>query len=306
MNLHEALSVLELNQNASDEDVNKAFRKFAAKNHPDANKESGAEEKFKKINEAYQFLKENGTNPQAQAQTQQHPFNNPINFDDFMSVFNVPNTQNGAFNFFFGRQPQQKLIHRMIVQIPFVESVKTSGSSKSIEFDRKIKCERCNGTKKFGVLDCTSCSGTGTIQKKHKIQFMYRREHSAITLGGEGDFYQVQNMYCDLQIVFEIIADPYFKQDPRNPNNIISDIRASLLDCIKGNSIIVQTIDGEKSLKIPPKTKNGDVIRINGYGTSKAGAHLFNIEVFYPDETDALIKFLENKSPEKENQDKKE
>jgi DnaJ-class molecular chaperone len=300
MNLQEALSVLELNHNASEEDINKAFRKLAAKNHPDANKESGAEDKFKKINEAYQFLKENGTTPQAS----NHPFTNPINFNEFVSAFNVP--QNGGFNFFFGRQTPQKPIHRMIIQIPFVESIKTNGLVKTIEFDRKIKCERCNGTKKFGVLDCTNCNSTGFIQKKHKVSFMYRRENAAVMLSAEGDFYQVQNMYCDLQVVFEIVSDPYFKQDPRNPNNIISDLKISLLDAIKGGSIPTNTIDGEKNLKIPPKTKNGDVIKINGYGTSKLGAHLFYIQVSYPDETDDLIKFLENKNPEKETQDKKE
>ena len=48
--------ILGVPKNASDDDLKKAFRKLAFQYHPDRNKESGAEEKFKEINEAYQVL----------------------------------------------------------------------------------------------------------------------------------------------------------------------------------------------------------------------------------------------------------
>ena len=48
--------VLGVPRGASEEDIKKAFRKLALKYHPDRNKEKGAEEKFKEINEAYQVL----------------------------------------------------------------------------------------------------------------------------------------------------------------------------------------------------------------------------------------------------------
>jgi len=43
-------------RNADDKEVKKAYRNLARKYHPDVNKEPGAEEKFKKINEAYSVL----------------------------------------------------------------------------------------------------------------------------------------------------------------------------------------------------------------------------------------------------------
>ena len=48
--------VLGVAKNATAEEIKRAFRKLAFKYHPDRNHEPGAEENFKKINEAYQVL----------------------------------------------------------------------------------------------------------------------------------------------------------------------------------------------------------------------------------------------------------
>ena len=48
--------VLGVERNASAEEIRKAFRKLAFQYHPDRNKDDGAEEKFKEVNEAYQCL----------------------------------------------------------------------------------------------------------------------------------------------------------------------------------------------------------------------------------------------------------
>ncbi len=44
--------VLGVNRNASPEELKSAFRSMARQYHPDVNKESDAEEKFKEVNEA--------------------------------------------------------------------------------------------------------------------------------------------------------------------------------------------------------------------------------------------------------------
>jgi molecular chaperone DnaJ len=48
--------VLGVPRDASSEDIKKAFRKLAFQYHPDRNREDGAAEKFKEINEAYEVL----------------------------------------------------------------------------------------------------------------------------------------------------------------------------------------------------------------------------------------------------------
>ncbi|MBI5812150.1 MAG: DnaJ domain-containing protein [Meiothermus silvanus] len=49
-------ATLGVSKNASQDEIKKAFKKLARKYHPDVNKDPGAEEKFKEINEAYTVL----------------------------------------------------------------------------------------------------------------------------------------------------------------------------------------------------------------------------------------------------------
>jgi DnaJ-class molecular chaperone len=48
--------ILEIERNASEDDIKKSYRKLALKYHPDRCKDVGAEEKFKEISEAYSVL----------------------------------------------------------------------------------------------------------------------------------------------------------------------------------------------------------------------------------------------------------
>jgi len=59
MNRREALLTLNVNQNSSQEEIKSAYRKMALELHPDKNKVKNEDEQFKKITEAYNFLKKN-------------------------------------------------------------------------------------------------------------------------------------------------------------------------------------------------------------------------------------------------------
>src|SRR4051812_27832313 len=45
-------------RDASEEDIRKAYRRLARENHPDVNKEPGAEDRFKEVSEAYEVLRD--------------------------------------------------------------------------------------------------------------------------------------------------------------------------------------------------------------------------------------------------------
>ena len=59
MNRREALLTLNVNQNSSQEEIKASYRKMALELHPDKNKDKNEDTEFKKITEAYNFLKKN-------------------------------------------------------------------------------------------------------------------------------------------------------------------------------------------------------------------------------------------------------
>ena len=59
MNKQEALLILQINQNASPEEIKASYRKMALELHPDKNIGKNEDNEFKKITEAYNFLKKN-------------------------------------------------------------------------------------------------------------------------------------------------------------------------------------------------------------------------------------------------------
>lgn len=59
MNTYQALKLLNVNNDSSEEEIKSAYRKMALDLHPDRNKNSGEDAEFKKITEAYNFLKKN-------------------------------------------------------------------------------------------------------------------------------------------------------------------------------------------------------------------------------------------------------
>jgi len=95
MNRREALLTLNINQNSSQEEIKTSYRKMALELHPDKNKEKNDDGEFKKITEAYNFLKKNEKDDTIYEQTKQNSGNQGIK----------PKSQWGAPN--DGRIPEQ-------------------------------------------------------------------------------------------------------------------------------------------------------------------------------------------------------
>lgn len=61
MNTYQALRVLNVKADSSQEEIKAAYRKMALELHPDKNKDKKEDTEFKKITEAYNYLKQNNT-----------------------------------------------------------------------------------------------------------------------------------------------------------------------------------------------------------------------------------------------------
>ena len=78
MNRREALLTLNINQNSSQEEIKASYRKMALELHPDKNKEKKDDVEFKKITEAYNFLKKNEKDDTIYEQTKQKSGNQGV------------------------------------------------------------------------------------------------------------------------------------------------------------------------------------------------------------------------------------
>ena len=82
--------ILGVQDNSDQETIKRAYRSMAKKYHPDRNKEKGAEEKFKKISEAYDHI---GDPEKRKKYDKKRDFQNSFfggGFNGFGSGFNDP------------------------------------------------------------------------------------------------------------------------------------------------------------------------------------------------------------------------
>jgi len=168
--------VLGLPRGASPEDIKKAFRKLAFRYHPDRNKDDGASEKFKEVNEAYECLSD--TDKRAAYDRFGHSSPEGVfggrgfegfDFGGFGDIFE-------AFFGGTGTQPRQAPRRgndlRFTVSLSFEEAA--LGCEKEIEISRTELCSTCHGNRArpgSQPVRCSACDGTGQVRRVQRSLF---------------------------------------------------------------------------------------------------------------------------------------
>jgi len=171
-------STLDLNKNATKEDIKKAYKKFAKKYHPDINKDPDAADRFKEINEAAAILSDDkrrahydqfGTADTSGFQGGQGGFD----FSDFGGAFDFGDIFEGLFG---GRGKSRGASRgqdlRYDMDIELEDAV--FGADKYIVINKLHQCSRCNGSGAKSTADivtCTQCRGTGQMTSTRRTPF---------------------------------------------------------------------------------------------------------------------------------------
>lgn len=195
--------VLGVSRDASEQEINRAYRRLAKKYHPDLNHAPGAEEKYKQVNEAYEVLHDkqkraqydqfgsagvNGQGFGGAGQTYGNAGQGFGGFGDFSDIFND----------FFGGAGQRQQANPTAPQrgqdldytltIDFMDAI--TGKKTQVSYTRSETCPTCNGTgaeKGTHPITCDKCHGTGYMTITQRSAFgMIQRQTTCDKCGGKG------------------------------------------------------------------------------------------------------------------------
>ncbi len=256
--LYETLGVSE---NATPEEIKKAYRKLARKYHPDINKSPDAQEKFKEINAAYEVL----SDPEKKAKYDQ--FGDQMfggqNFHDFAQA------QGGDIDL-------EEILRAMFGGAGFSSSSfggarsYSSGGFRSSGFGSRYSMPDLDKHISITVPFITTVlGGKHHITLNNGESFDIKipagiKSGKTLRVRGKGDSYQGHR--GDLLITVNVAPSPDYE---RKGDDLYKTINIPLKTALFGGKIEVETPEKKVTLKVPKNTKNGQKFRLKGKGFPK-------------------------------------
>jgi len=248
--------VLGVSENATQDEIKKAYRKLARKYHPDICKKPECEEKFKEINTAYEILGDPEKRKQYDAMGDS--MFNGQNFQDFYrqhkdidleeilnSIFgggfsNSRFSSFGGFGFggFGGFEPDLD-VHAKI-QIPFDLAIR--GGVYTINYNGEAIKVRIPAGLKSG--------------QKLRIR-------------GKGKSYNGKR--GDLILEVEVTPNPNWE---RIGDDLYTKVEVPLKTMIFGGKVGVDTFKGHINVKVPQNSKCCQKLRVKGYGVNNGNLYI--------------------------------
>jgi molecular chaperone DnaJ len=166
-------------------------------------------------------------------------------------------------------------------------------------------CPTCRGTGEIIADPCKVCNGTGRVRGSSTVELQIPAGVSS------GNYMTVENMGNaapnagepgDLVVVFEEEDHELFT---RHGDNVLYELPISFTQAALGGEIMVPTLGGESSLKIPQGTQSGKVLKLRGKGiphlsSAGRGDELVQIIVWVPEKLSPQDKELLEKLSESE------
>ena len=299
MEFKDYYKILGISSNASQDEIKKAYRDLAKKNHPDANRGiPEAEARFKDISEAYSVL----SNPEKRKKYDELRKYGEAAGGDWFSIDPFANAGHQPWNFegrgftasgsgfsfseilkeMFGfddparnyaptqRSAPKKQKFSAEVKISFEEAV--YGAEKLLELKLQSPCPRCHGRGVLGFMQCDVCGGKGKIQQRRRIKIKIPpgiEDGHVLKLRNVGFSSGSNGQATDVYVTTRIAPHRFFQ---RKGLDIHCTIPVEEQKLRRGLKVRVQTIRGSKvELRVPPQTKKGTVFRLPRFGLSKNG-----------------------------------
>jgi len=303
-NLYDALGV---SKTASRDEIKKAYRKLARQYHPDTNAgDKEAEERFKEIQGAYDVLSDPDKRKQYDAFGSADDRAGNFNFD-FGDIGDLFGGFGDFFGRGAPRRRAGRGADLQVeVSLSFEDSL--GGIETQIPVEAEVACRECGGSgaqpgsapqvcpecKGRGVTvesqglfglshPCPRCHGNGTIiekpcprchgmgrerrTKRYKVKIPAGiKNGTQIRLKGKGEPGYGGGPAGDLIVVTRVADSPLYK---RRGSDLEVEVPVTFADAALGSSVDVPTPEGPVSLKVPPGSESGKLLRIRGRGAPK-------------------------------------
>ncbi|MBQ3402279.1 MAG: DnaJ domain-containing protein [Synergistaceae bacterium] len=241
--------ILGVSRDAKTDEIKKAYRKLAKQYHPDINKEAGAEEKYKEINEAYEVLKDPekrqkydtlGMNWQGGQDFTPPPgwgssggYQHVEFGGDFSDFFQTLFGGGGFGDIFGGGRSGQPVRRDSEADLTMTLEEAVKGGTFSLKIGKR-------------TLSVNIPKGI--------------TEGTKLTLKGKSDG------GGDLHITIHIEPNGQYEVDGYD---LTREVKVPVYDAVLGRDVPVNTLTGEVAVKMPPGIQDGQKLRLRGKGMPK-------------------------------------
>jgi curved DNA-binding protein len=266
--------ILGVSRDAAADDIKKAYRKLAMKYHPDKAKgdKKQAEEKFKRISEAYAVL----SNPEkkkeydefgSQAFRQKFSQEDIFRGFDFSDIFDTGVSDNIFSRLFGGLGGGRPRGRTRIFRYGGPEGYQGEIQPPKGQ-DFQVEMPITLHEMAFGTEKLVSFSHHGQVEKISVKIPPGTLPGKKLRLTGKGGPGPTGGPPGDLYVKLKEVEHPVFK---REGNDLLVDRRIKLSEATLGTKVTVPTLDGKTmSLKVPPGTQSHTKMRLKNYGLPAA------------------------------------
>lgn len=229
--------VLGVSKNSSKQEMKSAYRKLALKWHPDKNKEKGAEQKFKEINQAYETL----SDPKKKDMYDQVGHSSYSSGNARTGGGYYSNVGGQSVNFDFGGMD------------PFDIFEQFFGGQSPYGGSRQTRQPRSVYQMQISFLEA--------VRGVEKLTVMNGKEKSIKVPAGVDNGTRIR--FNEFDVIMSVIPDRRFT---RKGQDVYYKQAISLSQAILGATIEIPTIDRPVKVKVKPGTQSGSMLRLQGKG----------------------------------------
>lgn len=299
---------LGLERGATQDEIKRAYRKLARKYHPDVNKESGAEDRFKEVGEAYEVLKD----PEKRAAYDQlgsrakagEEFRPPPDWDAGFEFSGGGFTGAGdaGFSEFFENMFGSRGFSG------FQSGHRGAGrgfDSRGEDHHAKVLIDledAFTGASRRITLQQSEVDENGRVRTKPRSLNVKIpkgiKPGQSIRLTGQGTPGVGRGPAGDLYLKVEFNPHPLYRVEDRD---LYLDLPLAPWEAALGATVKIPTPEGKVDLKIPPNSTSGRKLRLKGRGLpgKTAGDLYAQISIALPPATTDEDKALYRKMAEK-------